>query len=66
MPHDTCLYCRFFESGTPAGSEGDGECRRGSPRVKFGRRGPDLCVVGSAWPVVDANDWCGEHRRPEA
>ena len=52
---EICWYCRNFHGGGLA----RGECRRGSPRVLFSRHSEE---IGSVWPVVSANDWCGEHR----
>jgi hypothetical protein len=41
-----CATCRFFVR-----KSGDiGRCRRNAP------------VVGEGWPVVYAQDWCGEHK----
>lgn len=37
-----------------------GECRRHAPRPMLGD------VNGLRWPVVDADDWCLQHRQREA
>lgn len=60
MAQDTCWNCRNFNYD---GQADGGECRRSSPRVKFSRQGE---TVGSVWPMVTAEDWCGEFRPARA
>jgi hypothetical protein len=51
-----CGNCIWFSSGSVYG---DGECRRNTPRLKLSRHSDE---VGAAWPVVESDAWCGEHR----
>lgn len=57
---ELCWNCRSFNY---PGQGDSGECRRNSPRVKFSRRDDE---IGSVWPVVAAEDWCGEFRPTRA
>ena len=63
-----CDNCRYFETASKDGYEGF--CRRYAPRpnVVQHRKSDDEDVDGilTTWPVVYADDWCGEHAAKEA
>lgn len=59
----TCLYFKPFESG-------QGACRRHAPTlVDVSYINPNQPELGrqfeyqSAWPMMDRNEWCGDHER---
>jgi len=51
-----CKVCRFFNASNDGSS---GTCRRISPRACEPLEKNDTAYEPK-WPVVSANDWCGE------
>lgn len=57
---DCCNNCKYCMDET---------CRRHSPRILYGQieTEPDgyvnVPLDAGVWPVVELNDWCGEHER---
>lgn len=66
-----CETCRYYRSGVSAispvrCSNGMGECRRHAPRepvqLAWSRGSEETHIVTlSPFPLVPADDWCGEH-----
>lgn len=57
-----CSDCDFYE---PFYNENDeiqrtGQCRRYAPHPKEYAEGPGVKTVVPSWPVLDAEEWCGE------
>lgn len=52
-----CSNCRYFEEII---DRKGGLCRRHAPRPTV-PRSPSASVSEVCWPVVDADDYCGEH-----
>jgi hypothetical protein len=46
-----CNTCRFFQAS-------QAQCRRYAPQ-------PTADAKNAHWPVVSANDWCGEYQPSE-
>lgn len=57
----SCGQCFFWE---PAGEKRtSGVCHRFPPRtVVFEDENGDTDIKGSVWPLVSAEQWCGEFR----
>lgn len=61
MNRPTCSTCRFFYGIV----DRRGACRRSAPVPQ--PRGPELEKreeTIAVWPLVFADDWCGEHETP--
>lgn len=65
-----CANCRYFRSGVSQISpvrykEGLGECRRNAPRgpvhLTWGHEKELHVASMTPFPIVPADDWCGEH-----
>lgn len=66
MRDAACQACKFFNADTS-------ECRK-SPPVRLPRRFDSSATAGNrvrdeellwGWPIVKADDWCGEFSRRE-
>ena len=55
----TCKTCRFFDRN--AELQG-GLCRIRAPANILDSSGD----INAFWPYVSTDDWCGEHRAPDA
>lgn len=62
MIHGLCLTCAYFEHVDDGAEIDEGMCRYNPPTASYSAE-LDLCC--SAWPHVNAMDWCGKHRPSE-
>lgn len=59
---DTCASCRFYAPlPDQVGQQRDGQCRRHAPGPKLWHGGDMAQASDTAWPCVEAGDWCGEY-----
>jgi len=59
-----CDTCRFWtrDYGRLT-SESDAECRRHAPApMLYPNTTLDVAFPVAAWPITEADDWCGEHQ----
>ena len=62
-----CGQCRFFEprfggDEKPYATGKVGECRHDSPTPDTVSHTPDVLVeIDAIWPIVYADEWCGEY-----
>ena len=70
----TCASCRYFRAGVSSVSparyrDGVGECRRHAPRgpvhLAWSQNDETHVVTLTPFPIVPADDWCGEHAQAE-
>lgn len=55
---DKCEWCRYFQSAGIVG-----ECRRNAPVTTLSHENPGMPEKQvTLWPLVGADDWCGEYR----
>ena len=55
MDRPTCETCDYFDLYNT-----NGVCRRNPPQILL--TADSDSDVSMAWPVVDKDDWCGEHQ----
>ncbi|MCX8004046.1 MAG: hypothetical protein N2688_03670 [Burkholderiaceae bacterium] len=63
-PAPMCETCRFWtrDYGRLT-SETDAECRRHAPTPAcYDASGDAFPSLNAAWPITEADDWCGDHR----
>lgn len=58
MAEQRCEFCRFFQMTRDKRDRG--ECRRGSPEIRFSTDEEGRIRHLGYWPQVHVHDWCGE------
>lgn len=58
-----CLTCRYFDPDPEQHDPDKGWCRRYPPKAAMTADDEDgYGLLEVFWPIVDAFEWCGEHR----
>lgn len=61
---NTCKICKYFKLLNTKTNEGIGECKRHAPSpYQLKLEDSDDDMVATVWPVLAAEEWCGEFQR---